>query len=628
MRKLFLSMVLLLVAVGVIAAVAAVNLNSYLNDNKGWIAEQAEAALGRPVAFESVGLSFNRGLAVEVRDFRVGEDERFASAGDETFLMVGRTSVRVALWPALFGRVEVRKISLSDVSITVIQTDTGLSTDSLGAPSEPPATTQSAAKSVVKPIYESQAETKAKSSSAPASESEAGVEAISIAMAEIRSGRLRYIDRTGDSPREIVMDQLEFWTQDLALARPIDFQLVAEVLGTDGANLTIHGQFGPVSSTGDTGFPVDIEFSLDPIDAGALATVPGLADSLDPEHPLSGTLKLSGSVGGTSDAPNLKFAFDATDAVVPYGEDSRKERGAPMRLAADLVLAGNDLEIKALDVEAEGVLLNANGRVVNLADPTVDLSIAVFGGTIEIDGGWSAEGRLALDTKLIGIQLGELTRSLASPSAQVLDGSLNMSLALKGTGTSWDEVKPGLAGKGTVQIDSGILHDINLIEEAIAGITGVPGLSDELPNKIGKKYPKLFSTGDTEFDRMEVKLEVRDGKILIDDIKLSAKEFGLRGKGNVSLDGDLKLLTHLALSSGLSTDLIERASPLKYLRGDDGRIEIPIRITGELPNVSAKPDTDSIAKKLGAGAAEKFAKKSFKKLRKKKRKKKGSSAAK
>lgn len=564
MRKLIGLMVVLFVLVGVLAAVAASNLNAYLNDNKTFLAAQVEASLARPVQFDAVGLSLRRGLTVEISGLRVGEDERF---GEDDFLSVGSIHLRVALWPALFGRIEVSKISLRDVSLTLIRTDLGLSLDSLGASPE------SAPAHRVAPQPET---------SAPAS----AADAVEIAVAEIRSGRIRYVDRTGEPERELVINQLEFRTTDLALARPIHFQLTGEVLGAGVANLEIQGEVGPISAAdgrGDHETPIDLRFSLDPVETLALKTLPGLAEAIDPEFPLAGTLKLSGRLAGTVETPNLTFELEASDVM--------------------------------------GSELHARGSISNLLDPTADVTIDVFGGSVEIDGGWAQNGRLKLNVVVTNLELGELTGNPAQSDGNLLDGRLSVNLAVTGTGETWSEIEPGLEGLGTVRIDSGILHDINLIEEAIAGLTGLPGLSDELPEKFRKKYPGLFSSGDTEFDQMDAKLEVREGRVQILGIRLEAEDFGLHGWGSLSLAGELDLSTRLVMSAALSSDLIDRAKPLKYLRDKTGRIEIPIRIRGMLPDVSAKPDTDAIAKKLGGGAAEKLAKKTFKKLRKKRHKK-------
>jgi hypothetical protein len=78
----------------------------------------------------------------------------------------------------------------------------------------------------------------------------------------------------------------------------------------------------------------------------------------------------------------------------------------------------------------------------------------------------------------------------------------------------------------------------------------------------------------------------------------------------------------------LSEDLIDEAKLLSYLRGKTGLVELPIAITGAFPDISARPDTGAIAKKLGGGATRDMVKKSLgkfvKKIKKKKKKKKKS----
>ena len=607
MRKLIGAFVFTVVVVAVFIVVAASQLNTYLNDNKDWIAAQIEGALGRPVQFDKVGVSVSRGLAVEIDGFRIAEDERF-DEGD--FLSVGETEVRIALWPALFGRIEVTKISLRDVMLTVIQTDSGLSTDSLGASSE----------------IETELDTE---ESPPGESSSSSGEAFIVAVAEIRSGHLRFVDRTTEPPSEVVIDQLEFRTTDLGLTRPLKFQFTGELLGDGDSNVSIGGSLGPIPSTPGEPTPLAIDYSLDPIQVSKLRSLPGMGDAIDANRLPEGSMKISGRVAGSVESPQLEFRLDATDALVPYGEDDQKALGAPLRVDLDVAMADRNLEIRAVDLAFEGVELHASGRVTNLDDPTVDLVIEIFGGEVEVDGGWTLDGRLDLDVKVTDIELGEMTHSLASESesAEVLDGRMSMSLAITGTGKTWEEIKPGLEGLGRAQIVDGVLHDINLVEEALGGFTGVPGLSAKLPEKMSKKYPGLFSTGDTEFDQLKGRVEVRDGRVYILGIDLAAADFALRGHGSVSLDGDLDMSTRVLLSAKLSKDLIDQAKPLKHLRDKDDRIEVPVRIAGQLPDVSARPDTDAIAKKLGAGAAKGLAEKSLKKLVKKRKKKKKDSPA-
>jgi len=56
------------------AVVVISNLNACLGHNREWIAEQAEAAVGRTVAFEDVGVSLSAGLGVGIEGLRVADD--------------------------------------------------------------------------------------------------------------------------------------------------------------------------------------------------------------------------------------------------------------------------------------------------------------------------------------------------------------------------------------------------------------------------------------------------------------------------------------------------------------------------------------------------------------------------
>ena len=604
MRKLIGSVVVLAVILGAAIAVAVSNLDAYLNDNKAWIVEQIESALERPVDFDGVGVSFGRGLAVKVDGFRVGED---ASFGDGDFLNVGEAEVRVALWPALFGRIEVNRISFRDVSVVVIQTDAGLSTDSIGGAAAQESDVAGGATPPTDP----------EESNEPSA-----ADAFTVALAEIRSGRVHFIDRTVSPAAEVVVEQLEFVMKDVGLQAPLDFELSGEVLGERDANVKIGGKVGPMPLTPRDVTPVNLEFSLDPILVDQLRSLPGMADAIDPNFPLDGTMKLTGTLKGTIENPQIELSFDGTDALLTYAEDGRKDRGVPLGLDFDVAMVGKNVEIRSADFEVEGVKLHASGNVQNVDDPIVDLLVQVFGGEVAVDGGWNQDGVLDLKARIDNVELAQMANALAKEAATVLGGRLSMDLTLTGNGTTWEEIKPGLEGVGSARIEGGVLHDINLVEEALGGLTGIPGLSAKLSSKLSDKYPSLFSSGDTEFETMQGKVEVREGRVHILGIEFEAKDFALNGWGSVSLDGDLDLNTRLVLAEKLSKDLIDEAKPLTHLQSKEGLVEIPISITGTLPDISARPDTDTIAKKLGGGAAKGLVEKSLGKLVKKRQKKK------
>jgi len=213
--------VAVLVVVGAVALVA-VNLNSYLNENENrdWVASQAESALGRSVSFGKVGISLLGGLGVRVEDLRIGDDPAFSK---EPFVSADVIDLRVAILPALFGDIEVGRVMLRSPSITVIQTAQGLSTDSLGGGAEPATPEETA-------------------SSTEEATQTGGLPAFVVAVVDISDGTLRFINKTSTPAAESAIEKLDFRASNVSLTGPIGFELKAAVLGAGRQNIRIAGQ--------------------------------------------------------------------------------------------------------------------------------------------------------------------------------------------------------------------------------------------------------------------------------------------------------------------------------------------------------------------------------------------------
>ena len=57
-----------------VLAIGVANLNAVLVEKKDWLEEQAGAAVGRPVAFDRLGVGIWPGLAVELSGLRIADD--------------------------------------------------------------------------------------------------------------------------------------------------------------------------------------------------------------------------------------------------------------------------------------------------------------------------------------------------------------------------------------------------------------------------------------------------------------------------------------------------------------------------------------------------------------------------
>lgn len=230
-RKLGIALAILVLLIVGAVALAAANLGNWVNRNRDTLAAEARERLGRDVSFGDVGISFTAGLAVRVADLRVGGDPSFSP---EDLLSTDAIEIQVKLLPLLFGNVEIGRIVLRRPSIHVIQTERGLSTDSLGAAGG--------------------AEDEAATGGAPP--------ALLVSLVDIRDGTIRWEDRTAKPPVDLRVERLDVDASDVTFTEPVAFELEASLLGSPGPNAKVSGTVGPLQSEAPR---ADLRVRLDPL---------------------------------------------------------------------------------------------------------------------------------------------------------------------------------------------------------------------------------------------------------------------------------------------------------------------------------------------------------------------------
>ncbi len=515
-----------LVAVGALALLAA-NLNSYLQENREWVAEQAQSVLGRPLRFGEVGISLMGGVGVRVADLRIGDDPAFSK---EDFVRADVVDVRVAILPLLTGTVEVTRVVLRAPAITVIQTAKGLSTDSLGGGD------------------------KAEGEPAAGETGEGGLPDFVIAVVDITDGTLRFVDETARPAAEQSIQKLDFRASNVTPSGPIGFDIRAAVMGASRQNLRIEGTVVDLENP-----KVDFELTSDALKLPAEGE--GAAPDVLRDLVIAGSLSLPGA--GPKIAATLRSP-EGTVAAADY-----------RNLAIDFEMQKQVATIRKLSLQFFGGELGMTGRydMRKAGNPSFDVN-----------------------SKLTGMRIEKLIESRKPGSGDGLTGELGGDLALAGAGAGWESIKKSLKGRGSIQLVDGVLKDVNLADSALKGITGVPGLSGLLPPSLHAKYPQVFGVGDTVFENMDAKLDIRDGWVNFRDFRLAARDYALNGTGRYSLDNQLDMSTVMAMSQPLSDDLVKAAEPMRYLRNAEGRVEFPVRLAGPVPDIKAVPDAAYIAK--------------------------------
>lgn len=219
--------------------------------------------------------------------------------------------------------------------------------------------------------------------------------------------------------------------------------------------------------------------------------------------------------------------------------------------------------------------------------------------------------KFQMNTNLTGVSVTELAKTFLNPTEYPIVGISSLKLAFKGVGKGWDEISKTLEGHGKLEITEGGIKNVNIADSVVKGLTGVPGLTNFVANDTKEKYPSVFKTRDTKFYKISTPIDINNGKVNMNNIKLKTKDYEINGNGVIGLDGNIDMKGVLALSGDLSDDLVEKKDLIKYLKNSSGQVEIPFNLD---ESMKPKPDMNYLTSTIQRAATDKTKEQVKKKL--------------
>ncbi|MFH2045077.1 MAG: AsmA family protein [Pseudomonadota bacterium] len=180
-----------------------------------------------------------------------------------------------------------------------------------------------------------------------------------------------------------------------------------------------------------------------------------------------------------------------------------------------------------------------------------------------------------------------------------LFGNVNSNLSIQGKGSDWNIISKSLAGKGSADITNGKLANVNILDAVSESLLKFKGLN-MVAQAIAPEKQK--SLNETAFKDLAGKFSIEAGKIALDTMKISAKDFILSGKGAIGLDKSLDLNTAVLLTKSAS-ERFQKDKTLKYLLNNDQQLEIPCTIKGDVTSPQIAADGNSLNRLLGNAAS-------------------------
>jgi uncharacterized protein involved in outer membrane biogenesis len=247
-----------------------------------------------------------------------------------------------------------------------------------------------------------------------------------------------------------------------------------------------------------------------------------------------------------------------------------------------------------------GTSLAVENNIANIRN----LRVNALSGSLQAEGEYAFNNpvpRFSLASKVQGIDLRELYRSLDPKAQRDIQGRLNADMKVSGGGKNWEDIKPNLRGQGVAEVVQGALLNFNIAEGVLSGVTGVPGLTSLISPQVRKKYPETFEAKDTEFKELKGLFTLADARMNVKDLRIAAADYTVQGNGWVDFDRRVDFQSLLVLSQRLSADLAHSVREITYAFNNQNQFEVPFTLNGTLPNARPKPDTNYLSKMIQRG---------------------------
>lgn len=315
--------------------------------------------------------------------------------------------------------------------------------------------------------------------------------------------------------------------------------------------------------------------------AGGRLNLPSLSARLD-DTQVSGRFSFAPGEPAVIRSSLQVNGIDLDRYLPPASEAAPGAEGeAPVEIPTE-ALKGLDVEadlamgwvrvagVRMTDVRARALV---KGGVLTVDPLSAGLYDGRVNGRLAVDGSGPVP-RVTLDQRLESVKLGPLVTDLAEVSR--IQGTANLSLNATGTGATSTELLQALAGQMNFNVQDGVLTGINLVHALQSANALLKG--NAVPEKTGD---------DTRFQSFGGSARFQGGRMVNDDLKVSASALQVTGQGSVGL---VQHEVDYQLRASVPRGEAATGAGLADLAGST----IPVRITGSLSSMSVRPDLSGV----------------------------------
>ena len=213
------------------------------------------------------------------------------------------------------------------------------------------------------------------------------------------------------------------------------------------------------------------------------------------------------------------------------------------------------------------------------------LNLGVFGGslTADADATLGDVPAFSVTLEMRNLNMEEALRSQNIDPAGRVRGFLTGNVAVSGSGTNWDRIRPTLRGSGRVSIADGKLMGVNIVADALNAVAAAPGVSQLVNVAFMSSHHGLLVDPNTELQAASMSFQQTGPRFTTHDLYAQSPDYAITGDGWFDMDKNIDMKSDIRLTLGL-------------------QVAIPVTVSGTLPGVRVLPDVPTLAERVAMGA--------------------------
>ena len=266
---------------------------------------------------------------------------------------------------------------------------------------------------------------------------------------------------------------------------------------------------------------------------------------------------------------------------------------------AKLEVRNGSVKLSTMQRPVDSVMIDARMTATQL--DVTKCSALIGNGTLEGSAAISdyrARPRIEAKLALRKILLQDVAPPAQAQAEQRLEGALSGDVAIQGTGATWPELRPTLAGQIGARVTEARMTNVNLLREAFNKLSMLPGVVERLEAKLPERHKQLLQQRDTAIRELQLKGRIEQGALILDPLLVATDVGVLNGQGRIELDGRVDVRAMIVLPKDLSSSITQSVKELSALDDDAGSITFPLTVSGQPPQIAVQPDTRYIAQRV------------------------------